>query len=106
MHHAGKSSASRTANEQQNRQVVQEQATNPGRHSVGSWTAKIPIDDDHGAQNRYAVHDEREQQVFRNQGKHQRSWRKYFGYEQHEHDERQKNGNAQRHFLTCLVTEE
>ena len=65
-----------SSHEQQTRQEIEENQPNPAWHPVSPGTLEIPIDDYDCDDNRYDVHDEREQQVLGDQRNRQRRRRK------------------------------
>ena len=72
---------------------------------MGSRTSEVPVDDDNSHEDADGVHDEGEEQVLGYKGQHQRGGGQDLGDQEEEHNQRQENGDAQRHLLACLCRE-
>ena len=91
--------------EQQARQVVEEDVADPGGHAVSARRLEVPVDDDHGDEDRDDVHDEREQQVLGDQRDLHRGRRQDLRHQQQEHDQRQQDRYAHGHLLNTTSSQ-
>ena len=67
---------------------------------MGTWRAKVPVDDDDGDEDREDVHDECEEKVLGDQRNVVGRRRKNLGDEQEEHDQSQQDWNTHGYLLT------
>ena len=72
---------------------------------MSSRTSKVPVDDDNSDEDADGVHDEGEEQVLGYQRQHQGGWGQDLRDEQQEHNEREQDGDTQRHleYFTTLI---
>ena len=72
----------RPRHKQQSRQPVKEDGSDPAWHAVSAWRLEVPVDDDYRYDDRHNVHNEREQQVLRDERDRDRRRRQDLRHEQ------------------------